>query len=168
MKYPNLARLLLLVAAFVFGPVIGRAADEKTTTDKNSGVIILKLKDFKFKPPKAVSNPDDVFVYDENEERLCFYTNGPAEAKFKVRTDGEYDIIVTASGDSAMNIRPKFKLTVDEKDVGKEISLKSDGVKAYRAPVNLKTGEHVLSVAFTNDTYKEGEYDSNLYILGME
>ncbi|MCD6051735.1 MAG: Ca-dependent carbohydrate-binding module xylan-binding, partial [Verrucomicrobia bacterium] len=30
--------------------------------------------------------------------------------------------------------------------------------------VKLKAGENKLHVAFTNDTYKEGEYDRNMYI----
>ena len=63
-----------------------------------------------------------------------------------------------------MNIRPKFKLKKDDKDVRKERSLRSDDVKDYKTTLSLKAGEHTLSVAITNDTYKEGEYDSNLYL----
>ncbi len=168
MKSLNFVRRLLLLVTLVCGAVMVRAADDKATADKSSDAIVIKLKDFKFKPPKSVTSPDDVFVFDESEGRLCFYTNGPAEAKFKVRSDGDYDIIVTASGDSAMEIHPKFKLTVDNKDFGKEISLKSDDVKDYQAVVSVKAGEHTLAVAFTNDTYKEGEYDSNLYVHGVK
>ena len=97
-----------------------------------------------------------------------FFTNGAAEAKFKVPEDGDFDLVIAASGDSAMKIFPKFRLVLDdkpdEKGLSKETSLKSDDMKDYNFNVALKQGEHKLSIAFTNDTYKEGEYDSNLYV----
>jgi hypothetical protein len=148
--------------------VVNAFAEDQPSAKPESDVVVLKLTDFKAKPSKSLPNPEDAFRYDENEERLCFYTNLAAEATFKLKLDGEYDVVVTAAGDSAMDIKPKFKLTVDGKDVGKETSLKTDSVKMYRTPVKLKTGEHKLSVAFTNDTYKEGEYDSNLYVHGVK
>ena len=53
--------------------------------------------------------------------------------------------------------RSEIQPAVDEKETGKETSLKSDDIKDYKFTVSLKSGKHVLSVAFTNDTYKEGE-----------
>jgi hypothetical protein len=148
--------------------VVNAFAEDQPSAKPESDVVVLKLTDFKAKPPKSLPNPEEAFRYDENEERLCFYTNLAAEATFKLKSDGEYDVVVTAAGDSAIDVKPKFKLTVDDKDVGKETSLKTDAVKMYRTPVKLKAGEHKLSVAFTNDTYKEGEYDSNLYVHGVK
>ena len=141
-------------------------AEDPKPADKTSKDIKLELKDFKFKPPTpAVS---DLFTYNEDEQKLCFFTNGAAEAKFTVPDDGEFDLIIAASGDSAMKIFPKFRLVLDdkpdEKGLGKETSLKSDDMKDYKFTVALKKGEHKLSIAFTNDTYNEGEYDSNLYV----
>jgi hypothetical protein len=152
-------------------------AQEKPKSD----VITIALKDFKFKPPAGVSDPDSVFVFNEDDAKLCFYTNGPAEAKFKVPADGDWDVIVTASGDTAthvptknatgkkeMDISPKFQLAFDGKDFGKEVSLKSDDEKDYKFVVPLKAGEHVISVAFTNDTYDpDGKFDSNFYLNGV-
>ena len=138
--------------------------DERATGD----AIKLKLKDFKFTPPASVADPSQAFVYDQDGERLCFYTNGGAEAHFRLASDGDYDVVLSLAGDSAKNIRPKFKLKMDDKDVGKETSLRSDDVKDYKATFALKAGEHVLSIAFTNDMYKEGEYDSNLYLYGAK
>jgi hypothetical protein len=129
-----------------------------------------------------VSDPDSVFVFNEDDQKLCFYTNGPSEAKFKVPSDGSWDVIVTASGDTAMNvptstangkkeqnIPPNFQLGFDGKDFGKEVTLKSDDMKDYKIIVPLTSGEHVISIAFTNDTYDpDGKYDSNLYVHGIK
>jgi hypothetical protein len=158
---------VLVICLIAHGPAC-YGADELTTVGKNSGGVAIKLKDFKFKPPKSVLHPEEVFVFDEDADRLSFYTNGPAEAKFKVRDEGEYDLIISASGDSAMNTRPKFKVTIDDKDVGKEVSLKDDEIKDYVLPAKLTVGDHKFTVAFTNDLYKEGEYDSNLYIHAVK
>jgi hypothetical protein len=145
-------------------------ADEPKQPDKSGKDIKIELKDFKFK----LANPDqaDLFAFNEDEPKLCFYTNGAAEAKFKVPEDGDFDLIISASGDSAMKVFPKFRLVLDdkpdEKGLSKETSLKSDDMKDYKFNVPLKKGEHKLSIAFTNDTYKEGEYDSNLYVHAVK
>jgi len=50
-------------------------------------------------------------------------THDLREAHFKLASDGDYDVVLSLAGDSAMNIRPKFKLKMDDKDVRKERSL---------------------------------------------
>ena len=173
------ARLAAMLAAMVL--MLGVAVCHAADADK-SGEIKIPLKDFKFKPPASVSNPDDVFVFNEDDQKLCFYTNGPAEAKFTVPADGDWDVIVSASGDTAMNvpthnaagkaeenISPNFQLGFDGKDFGKEVTLKSDDMKDYTVVAPLKAGEHTIKVEFTNDTYDpDGKYDSNLYIHGVK
>ncbi len=170
---------MLIAAVVMIGVAVCHAAD----ADKSSGdEIKIPLKDFKFKPPASVADPDSVFVFNEDDQKLCFYTNGPAEAKFKVPTDGDWDVIVSASGDTAMNVPthgaagkaeenvpPKFQLGFDGKDFGKEVTLKSDDMKDYTVTVPLKAGEHVVKVEFTNDMYDpDGKYDSNLYVHGVK
>ncbi|HEY2827569.1 MAG TPA: carbohydrate-binding domain-containing protein, partial [Pirellulales bacterium] len=153
------------------------AGEDKANADE----IKIQLKDFKFKPPVSVTDPDSVFVFNEDDQKLCFYTNGPAEAKVNVPTAGEWDVIVSASGDSAMNVpghgagktettvRPNFQLGIDAKDFGKEVTLKSDDMQDYKVLVPLTAGEHVISVTFTNDMYDpDGKYDSNLYVHGVK
>jgi len=146
-------------------PAAAMRAEEAKDAKKTSGEIRLPLKDFKFKVPEEQA---DLFAFDEDGERLCFYTNGAAETKFNVENDGEYDLILSLAGDSANDIRPKFKLKLDDKEVGKETSLKSDDIKDYKIPISLKHGKRTLAVEFTNDTYKDGEYDSNLYLHGAK
>jgi hypothetical protein len=165
----NQMKLCTVVHTFLLCQLVANClAEEKLSPTLDNEVVVLKLTDFKAKPSKSLTNPGAVFVYDDNEERLCFYANLAAEATFMLKADAEYDVIVTAAGDSAMDTKPKFKLMIDDKDVGKETSLKTDAVKMYRTPVTLKAGEHKLSIVFTNDIYKEGEYDSNLYVHGVK
>jgi hypothetical protein len=123
----------------------------------------LELKSFKFKVPDGQAN---LFGHNEDDGKLFFYSNGTAESTFKVAKDGEYSIILKASGDPAMNERAKFKLTIDGKEVGKETVLTADEAKDYTFTEKLKAGEHKLAVEYTNDVYKENEYDRNFYLHG--
>jgi hypothetical protein len=143
---PFAALALMLLPAFV------AAEDEKAKP------ITVELKEFTFKP-----NMPDLFGHNADEGKLFFYTNGTAEAKVKVPKDGDYEIVVKAMGDKAMKVGAKFKLAVESKQVGKETET-TDEQKEYTFPAKLKAGEQKLSIEFTNDTFKEGEYDSNLYV----
>jgi len=123
--------------------------------------IPIELKNFKFKVPEDQAN---LFGYDEGAGRLFFYTNGPAEAVVKVPADGDYEVVIKAACDSALNERAKFKVSIDGEPVGKETLLTDDGEKEYTLPAKLKAGERKLVIEFTNDAYKEGEYDRNFFV----
>lgn len=142
------AGLILLVL-----PMLAAAEDTKP--------LVVELKSFKLPEAQA-----DLFGYNEGEEKLFFYTNGTAEAKVKVPSEGRYVIVVKASGDRAQNEGAKFKVVVDGKQLGKETET-TDDPKEYRFEASLKPGEHKVAVEFTNDVYKEGEYDRNLYVHGV-
>ncbi len=133
-----------------------------TVAADDSKPITIDLKTFKFS-----GGPADLLGYSEGEEKLFLYTFGKAEAKFKVPAAGEYEIIIRSTGDAAMNEGAKFKLAIDDKPVGKETEVTADDRKEYKFPTTLKPGEHSLVIEFTNDIYKEGEYDRNLYIHGV-
>jgi hypothetical protein len=126
--------------------------------------ITVELKKFTFKVPEG---KEDLFGYNEGDEKLFFYTNGTANAKIKVAEDGDYEIVIKASGDAAMNEGAKFKLAVDGKQIGKETETATGDPKEHKFPTTLKAGEHKLSIEFTNDVYKENEYDRNLYVHGV-
>jgi hypothetical protein len=119
----------------------------------------VELKSFKF--PEGMG---DLFGFNENEEKLFLYTFGKVSAKFKVAADGDYEIVVKTSGDAAMDEGAKFKVAVDGKEVGKETETAKDGPKEFKFPASLKSGERELTIEFTNDVYKAGEYDRNLYV----
>jgi hypothetical protein len=138
------------------GLQIGTAQDKETIT--------VDLASFKF---KVADDKANLFGHNDGEGKLFFYTNGLAEATVKVPADGDFDIIVKASCDSALNERAKFKLAVDGKLVDKETLLTADDAKDYKFTTKLKAGDRKLSIEFTNDVYKENEYDRNLYVHGV-
>jgi hypothetical protein len=126
-----------------------------------AGGIAVDLKKCKFKVPETVAS---LFGYNEDEGKLFFYTNGPAETTVKLPADGSYEITVKASGDKAKDERAKFKLSIDDKLMGKETTLTVDEPRDYTFTAELKAGERRVKIEFTNDEYKENEYDRNLYI----
>lgn len=153
--FPALVGLACLVAALP-----GLADDAKDKKDTKE--IAVELKSFKFavKEDKA-----SLFGHNEDEGKLFFYTNGTAEATVELPADGDYEVVIKASCDAAQNERAKFKLAIDGKAVGKETLLTSDEAKEYKLSAKgLKAGKRKLGIEFTNDVYKEGEYDRNLYV----
>jgi hypothetical protein len=147
------AAALLVACVSAMNPV---AADDK---DAGSKPITVELKSFTFEPNNA-----ELFGHSEDQGRLFFYTNGAAEAAVKVPADGDYTIVVNASCDSALNEKAKFKLSIDGKLIDKETTLTSDDPKDYSFTTSLKAGQRKLKIEFTNDVYKENEYDRNLYV----
>jgi hypothetical protein len=148
-------RIAVLPAALLLLVVLPLAhAEEKKPLE-------IALKDFKFKVP---ADQASLFGLNEDEGKLYFYTNGAAEAKVTLPADGEYEVVIKASCDPALNENAKFKLTIDGDLVGKETTLSAAEAKEYKLAAKLKKGEHMLAIAFTNDVYKENEYDRNLYV----
>jgi hypothetical protein len=117
---------------------------------------------------KFLSEPAELFGYDDGESRAFFYTNGTGELVVKVPADGEYEITVTASCTAAKGENAKFKLKVDGAVVGAETQLKSEDAKDYPFATALKAGDRKIATEFTNDLYKEGEYDLNFYLNGLK
>ena len=126
--------------------------------------IQVELKTFKF---KVADDLAALFGHNEGEGKLFFYTGGEAETTVKLPTDGEYEVVVKASCDPALNERAKFKVTLGGEAVGKETLLTDDLAKEYKLTAKAKAGEHKLLVQYTNDVYKEGEYDRNFYLHGV-
>jgi len=127
----------------------------------DADTIEIKLKDFKFKVKEEMSS---LFGLNEDEGKLFYYANGSAEVPVKVPADGEYEIVVKASCDPAQNERAKFKVSVNGQLAGKETLLTVDEAKEYKLPAKMKSGEHKLAIEFTNDVYKENEFDRNFYV----
>jgi Ca-dependent carbohydrate-binding module xylan-binding len=133
------------------------AADDKDT-------ITVELKDVTF---KVAEDFKSLVGYNEGDGRLFFYVAAPGEATVKIPAEGEYEITVKASCDSAQDERAKFKLSIDGTLVDKETLLTADEEKEYKLTAKLKAGDRKLTIEFTNDAYKENEYDRNLYIHGI-
>jgi hypothetical protein len=126
--------------------------------------ISVGLKTFQFKVPAAQA---DLFGYDDNESRLFYYAGGPGETTVKLPADGEYEITVRASCDPALGERAKFKASLDGQPVGMETLLTDDDQKDYKLSTAAKAGERKLVIEFTNDAYKENEYDRNLFVYAV-
>lgn len=116
----------------------------------------------------AWKEPGELFGWDDGESRLFYYTNGTASFGVKIPADGEYQIVVTASSQPALNEHAKFKLEVDGQPVGAETACTAEEAKDYPFSAKLPAGERKISVSFTNDIYKENEYDRNFYLNGLK
>jgi hypothetical protein len=130
-------------------------------TSASAADVSVDLKSFKFIVAEEAAS---LFGLNEDEGKLFFYTSGKAEAVVKVPADGEYDIVIKASGDPAENEKAKFKLTINGEAVGAETTLKENEPTEYKFTAKLKAGDSKLAVEFTNDAYKENEFDRNFYL----
>jgi hypothetical protein len=137
---------------------------QPTALAADNDPIKVDLQIFKFKVRPEIA---DLLGYDDNEQRLFYYAAGAAEATVKLPADGEYEIVVRASCDPALNVRAKFKVTLDDQPVGMETLLTDDDQKDYTLNFGAKAGERNLVIEFTNDIYKENEYDRNLFVYGV-
>jgi hypothetical protein len=145
----------IVVSIALFAVPAAAAADDPISVD---------MRSFKFKVPDAQA---ELFGYDDNEGRLFFYAGGPGETTIKLPSDGEYEITVRASCDPALGERAKFKVAVDEEIIGIETLLTDDDQKDYKLTTAAKAGEHKLVIEFTNDAYKENEYDRNFFVYAV-
>jgi hypothetical protein len=152
MRLPQLASLVGAALVFVPAPA---------TADEAAKPVAVELKSFSFKAPKG---KEDLLTYSEFDHKLSFYINGTGEAKFDAPGDGDYEIVIKASCDKALKEGAKFKVTVDGNPCGKETETSDGEPKEYTFATPLKAGEHKLAIEFTNDVFKEGEYDRNLYV----
>jgi hypothetical protein len=152
MHAPQTVSLVVVTLLILSGTA---AADEAAKTRS------VELRAFSFRAPKG---KEDLLKYEEGEGKLSFYINGTGEAKIEAPKDGDYEIVIKASCSLALNEGAKFKVAVDGRPCGKETETSDGEPKDYTFAISLKAGEHKLSIEFTNDVYKEGEYDRNLFV----
>jgi hypothetical protein len=138
-------------------------AAAKAVAPAESATLKADLSKIKFTADSA-----ELFGWDEGESRAFFLTNGLGEVTVKVPADGDYAIVITASCQAAKGENANFKLKVDGVQVGAETTLKSEDAKDYTFAASLKAGERKIGAEFTNDIYKEGEYDRNFYLHGVK
>ncbi len=102
-----------------------------------------------------------------NDDKLFWYSNGTISATVAVPADGEYQVVVSASCDEALGEKARFKLLVDGEPAGAETALTATDAKDYTIAAPLKAGGRKVGIQFTNDKYKENEYDLNLYVHAL-
>lgn len=125
--------------------------------------IKLDLGDFKL--AAAFKGGDDLLKYEN--DKINFYVNGTATVKLTVPADGDYVIVVDASCNEALKEKAKLTLKVGDTAIKENFELTTEDQKEYKFDAKLKKGETTLSISFTNDAYKENEYDRNLYVHGV-
>jgi len=59
------------------------------------------------------------------------------------------------------------EVTLDGQPVGMETLLTADDEKEYKLTATAKAGARKLAIEYTNDAYKENEYDRNFYVHGV-
>jgi hypothetical protein len=143
--------------ALVFALVVGLAAGAAEPIQMDLGL---------FKLTSAAKGGDDLVKYEN--DTLNFYANGTATGKLTVPADGEYVIVIEASGNAALKENPKFTLKVGDAVVKEKFELTTEDKKEYEFEAKLTKGETTLSIAYVNDVYKENEYDRNLFVHGVK
>jgi hypothetical protein len=146
------ARFLVAALAAVLLSIPALAAEGDITVD---------LATFKFKVDENLAS---LFGYNADEGKLFYYAGGAGETTIKLPADGDYELVIKASCDPAQGERAKFKVAISSEAVGKETLLTDDLSKEYKLTFTGKAGEHKLAIEYTNDVYKEGEYDRNFYV----
>lgn len=132
------------------------------TMPVSEDAIKLDLKAAKYKA--AFEGGSELVGYNEGDEKAFFYTNGEVTLTAKVPATGEYTIVISASCQAALKENAKFNLNVDGKEISKDFTLKTEDQKDYEFTGKFKEGENKLVIAYTNDVYKENEYDRNFYV----
>jgi hypothetical protein len=122
--------------------------------------IRLEPTDFKLTPENK--GTEDLVKNDDG--KISFYANGTATATIKVPEDGDYTLAIDASCTEAEKQKAKFTLKVGAKTVKENFELTTEESKEYPFDVKLTKGETTISIRFTNDAYKENEYDRNLFV----
>ena len=126
----------------------------------------IKVEPTDFKLSTDIKGAEELVKNDDG--KVSFYAQGTATAKVNVRADGDYIIIVDASCTEAQKEKAKFTLKIGDTVVKENFLLTSEEQKEYKFEVKLKKGETSLSIKFTNDVYKENEYDRNLFVHAVK
>jgi len=83
------------------------------------GIHYPRAQVFQIQSPDGDGEPFRAY---EDEGKLFYYSNGAAETTFKVAKEGDYEIVVKASCDSALNERAKYKLLIDGKRLARNLA----------------------------------------------
>jgi hypothetical protein len=143
-------------------PEAPRVAAPAASTVVDKTPIVVDLRKVKW------GQEGDNFGWDDGEMRLHFWSNGSGEFTVRVPADGEYQIVVTATSQPALNEHAKFKVTADGRPVGVETTCTSEEARDYPLTAALLAGDRKISVSYTNDVYKENEYDRNFFLNGLK
>lgn len=143
----------VLILVLLSHPVAGAGAADEIKVDLKAG-----------KYQSVVEGSTDLVGYSERDERAFFFTNGSVDLTVKVPEAGEYVMKVKASCQAALKEFAKMTIVAGNKSVADDFALTQEAEKEYTFTAKLAAGEQKISISYTNDDYKEGEYDRNLYL----
>lgn len=114
--------------------------------------------------------------FSKNNQFRALNTNAELHVEFAFPKTGKYQIRIRAFGQQAGNEPPRLALKLDNRVVKTfnvtAVESDKDPRKTYEAEVEVKEGQHKVSLAFINDFYDpsiadEKKRDRNLIIMGM-
>jgi hypothetical protein len=97
---------------------------------------------------------DDIYI---------FATGGTVSAKATFAKSGRYHLAVEAGGSAAFGELPIVEFGVDGKHAG-AAALAQEDFSVVGVTVELKEGEHEVTINFANDAYNPPDEDRNLYV----
>ena len=110
------------------------------------------------------NNESQHFGIGDDGVTIHYFSNGSVEWTVPVAMAGKYHLGVAASCSDADGEFAEFKVTVNGKDAGKPVKLKSKKRDDYGVDLDLPAGKVKVAIAFTNDKYESRKYDRNLFV----
>jgi hypothetical protein len=102
-----------------------------------------------------------------NGDRM-FFSNATVRTNFKVPDGGSYRLRIQARGELAGKESPKMLIAVDRQNLH-TFDVGNPKNTIYELPIDLKAGQHEVSISYTNDFYDEAtKADRNLVVSYAE
>ncbi len=153
----------------------------KDEYDANVSIKKVVLKKIKEPKRKAVNkkrlNGDQFSFMDgrwffENKAAYTFWANQVIGYTFKNLQEGEYEVTITAKNFGTLPLDKKYKefdIEVDSDYDSASMKIKADDKSWNKEKIkmNFAEGENTLYITWTNDSYKEKEYDANIMIKSI-
>lgn len=93
-------------------------------------------------------------------------SNGAIEVPVDAEVEGDYTLVIRAAGQAGAGPSPNMLVSVDGEEQGSfEVTGTAEAAEDHELEVTLSAGAHVVTVAFTNDTFDpEMGIDTNLLV----
>jgi hypothetical protein len=155
--------------------------DSKEIYDTNLSIKKIVLKKIKEPKTKTVNkkrfNGDQFSFMDgrwffEKKAAYTFWANQVIGYTFKNLEEGEYEVTITAKNYDSLPLDKKYKEFNVELDTDYDsatMNIKADDKSWHKEKVtmNFAEGDATLYINWTNDSYKENEYDANIMIKSV-
>ncbi len=153
----------------------------KDKYDANVSIKKIVLKKIKEPKTKTVNkkrlNGDQFSFMDgrwffENKAAYTFWASQVIGYTFKNLQEGEYEVTITAKNYDSLPLDKKYKefnVEVDSDYDSATMKIKADDKNWNKEKVkmNFAEGDTTLYITWTNDSYKEKEYDANIMIKSV-